>query len=73
MFDKSCQIPKRFDFCDKKYILYVKKYFTIITHNFMDKQFDSLKLNESAPKHLSKAQKFVENTKRAVRNALTTT
>ena len=39
----------------------------------MDKQFDSLKLNESAPKHLSKAQKFVENTKSAVRNALTTT
>ena len=39
----------------------------------MDKQFDSLKLNESTPKHLSKAQKFVENTKRAVRNALTTT
>ena len=39
----------------------------------MDKQFDSLKLNESTPKHLSKTQKFVENTKRAVRNALTTT
>jgi hypothetical protein len=39
----------------------------------MDNQFDSLKLNESTPKHLSKAQKFVENTKRAVRNALTTT
>ena len=39
----------------------------------MDKQFDSLKLNESAPKHLSKAQKFVENTKKAVRKALTTT
>ena len=39
----------------------------------MDNQFDSLKLHESTPKHLSKAQKFVENTKRAVRNALTTT
>ena len=38
----------------------------------MDKQFDSLKLNESTPKHLSKAQKFVENTKRAVRKTLTT-
>ena len=39
----------------------------------MDNKFDSLKLHESTPKHLSKAQKFVENTKRAVRNALTTT
>ena len=73
MFDKSCQIPKRFDFCDKKYTLNVKKYFITIISNIMDKQFDSLKLNESAPKHLSKAQKFVENTKRAVRNVLTTT
>ena len=39
----------------------------------MDKQFDSLKLNESTPKQLSKSQNFVENTKKAVRKALTTT
>ena len=70
MFDKSCQIPKRFDFCNKKYILNVKKYFTIIIHNFMDTNLNSINSSESL-KDSQKSRKFLENTKKAVRNTLT--